>query len=317
MPKITILYANHWPEIVPVMEEHLQSCHALVTEDAPSAEFEQMLAGDLAVDDYLLATDIEYPEFGRRMCRLWRRLKQAGMAIVPVEPFIAELIAIHTHLADGGTPGEIAAGTRRRRVYEAERLATGALLDFYQTASTGDFDAVVEAIQRFARLDGQRFVLRDQLRAEAIGALLPAYPRIAVEAGQIHLALPRFLRQQMPPKDKLQTIFLMRIIAGRLGRRHHVFPPGDLLTLLYIFHPAVEDFRHRLLAARALIYSKVAAKEETGPDQALYSRTRDDLRSIGLVNRLSLQDCRHLFEMVRHATSARSRAIVADYLKRS
>lgn len=95
---VKIVFSNHWPETVFEMKGHLHGCDALVTEDAPSAEFDQMLAGELPIDDYLMASDIEFPEFGRRMCRLWRRLHSGGAAILPVEPFIAERIEIHHFL---------------------------------------------------------------------------------------------------------------------------------------------------------------------------------------------------------------------------
>jgi hypothetical protein len=87
MRHIDILYANHWPEVVSLLAERVRPGDALVTEDAPSPEFAQMLAGDLPIDDYLMLTDIEFPEFGRRMCRLWQRLHQADVAVIQVEPF--------------------------------------------------------------------------------------------------------------------------------------------------------------------------------------------------------------------------------------
>jgi hypothetical protein len=317
MPRITILYANHWPEVVPLFAERIAPGDALVTEDSPSPEFAAMLAGELPVDDYLMLTDIEFPEFGRRMCRLWQRLHQAGAAVIQVEPFIETLLEIHTFLAAGGTPGQIEKESTRGRVYHAEREATGALLDFYQASTTADFEAVVDATLRFARSDARRFVLRDRMRAEAIAALLPAYPRLCVEAGQIHLALARFLRWMTAGRGTVQPIFLMRAIARRLGRRGHLYPPGDLLTLLYISHPEAPDSaRHRLLAARALVYAKVAAKDEIVQDPGPYSRTLDDLRTIALVNRLSMKDCRGLFAKIRRQAGAGARQALAVYLKK-
>lgn len=316
MPRITILYANHWPEVVPLFAERVAPGDALVTEDAPSPEFAAMLAGDLPLDDYLMLTDIEFREFGRRMCRLWQRLHQAGAAVVQVEPFIETLLEIHTFLAAGGSPDQIEMESTRGRVYQAEREATGALLDFYQASTTADFAAVVDATLRFARCDARRFVLRDRMRAGAIAALLPEYSRLRVEAGQIHLALARFLRRMVPAQVVVQPVFLMRAIAARLGRRGHLYPPGDLLTLLYIFHPEAPDSpRHRLLAARALIYAKVAAKDEMVQDPGPYSRTLDDLRTIGLVNRLSYQGCHELFGKIRRQAGAVARQTLAVYLK--
>ena len=317
MPRITILYANHWPEVVPLFAEQIPAGDALVTEDAPSPEFTALLGGELPIDDYLMLTEIEFPEFGRRMCRLWQRLHQAGVAVIQVEPFIETLLEIHTFLAAGGSPGQIEKETIRGHVYQAEREATGALLDFYQASTTAGFSALVEATLRFARCDARRFLLRDRMRAEAIAALLPEYPRLCVEAGQIHLALARFLRRMTAARGTVQPVFLMRAIARRLDRRGHLYPPGDLLTLLYIFHPEAPDSaRHRLLAARALIYAKVAAKNEIVQAPGLYSRTLDDLRTIALVNRLSYRDCHEMFAKIRRQAGAGARQALAVYLRR-
>jgi hypothetical protein len=317
MSQIKILYGNHWPEVVAPLAAQIGAGETLVTEDAPSPEFRQMLAGDLSIDDYLLATDIEFPEFSRRMCRLWRRLDRAGTRIVQVEPFIATLLEIHAFFADGGRPDQIETESIRGRVYQAEREATGALLDFYQASTAADLDTVVDATLRFARCDARRFVLRDRMRAEAIAGLLATHPRLCVEAGQIHLALGRFLRRMVPEPAAVKPVFLMRTIVRRLGREGHLYPPGDQLTLRYIFHPDEADSqRHRLLAARALIYAKVAAKDEISPSPALYSRTLDDLRTIALVNRLSYRDCHEMFATIRRQAGAGARQALAVYLRR-
>lgn len=299
------------------MAPHIQACDVLVTEDAPSAYFQQMLTGDMRIDDYLLATDIEYPDFGQKMCRLWRRSHSAGLPVVQIEPFIEKLIEIHDKFADGGSPADIEPGTLHHRVYLAERSATGALLDFYQVSTSGTFDAVVAATKHFARLDARRFVLRDQLRAEAIRPLLDTYSHICVEAGQMHMALARLLRQTLPAEVKLKPVFLMRPIVSRLGPKRHLFGPGDLLTLLYVFHPNLDRERHTLLAAQALIYNKVIVKEEQVPDKTPYPHALDELQTIALVNRLSLNDCRILFDKIRRVPTARARMAVYRYLKQS
>ncbi len=316
MPQIKILYANHWPEVVDLVAEQIDAGQMLITEDAPSPEFDAMLAGTLSIDDYLLATDIEFPEFGRRMCRLWQRLHRAGIPVVPAEPFVETLLEIHDFLADVGTPDGIEAESIRGRVYRAEREATGALIDFYQASTTAPFDAVVEATLRFARFYARRFVLRDRMRAEAIAGLLETHPLLCVEAGLIHLHLLPALRRILPPQVAVKPVHLMRVITARLGTKGHLYPPGDLLTLGYMFHPRRPDApRHRLLAARALVYAKVAAKDEITPHPGRYPRTLDDLRTIALVNRLSMRDCHALFGKIRKQAGAGARQALADYGK--
>jgi hypothetical protein len=100
-----------------------------------------------------------------------------------------------------------------------------------------------------------------------------------------------------------------------MGQKCHLFGPGDLLTLLYIFHPHQDRDHHTLLAARALIYNKVVVKEELVPDKAAYPHTMDEIQSIRIVNRLSVDDCRALFELTHRVSTGRARQAVMGYLK--
>jgi hypothetical protein len=145
-----------------------------------------MLQGALAVDDYLQELDLEYPAFSREMCYLLRRLRAEGKKIFQVEPFLEILLGIHEFFAKGHRPEELDPKSVQYPVYLAERNATGALLAYYQTVMTGSFEASIEAIKRFARLDAARFRLRDSLRAQALAPLVKKYPSVFVEAGVIH-----------------------------------------------------------------------------------------------------------------------------------
>jgi hypothetical protein len=109
----------------------------------------------------------------------------------------------------------------------------------------------------------------------------------------------------------------MRPIVNQLGRKCHLFGPGDLLTLLYVFHPNLDGARHALLAARALIYNKVVVKEEQVPEKTAYPHTLDEIQSIALVNRLSMEDCRRLFEVTRRSSTARARQALYRHLKQN
>ena len=69
--------------------------------------FEPMLAGALAVDDYLRPLDVEYPAFSRDMCYLLRELQAEGKKIFQMEPFLEILLGIHEFFAEGHRPGEL------------------------------------------------------------------------------------------------------------------------------------------------------------------------------------------------------------------
>ncbi len=200
-------------------------------------------------------------------------------------------------------------------VYLAERNATGALLAYYQTVMTGSFEASIEAIKRFARLDAARFRLRDSLRAQALEPVVAKYPSTFIEAGVMHYPLWRLLRRQMPLQKQVRLIFIADTPLNTLGKKGHLFGPGDLLTLMYIFHPTVaQPKREALLAGRSLIYSKLVAKEESAEDLNSLPHIRDELACIQIARRLSIADCQRLFPLVRGVTSAEARQIVAEYL---
>ena len=140
------------------------------------------------------------------------------------------------------------------------------------------------------------------------------YPAI-IEAGVIHYPLWRLLRRRVPPYHRVQLIFIADAALHTLGKKGHLFGPGDLLTLMYIFHPTVaQPKREALLAARSLIYSKLVAKEELTENLNSLPHLNDELACIQIARRLSTADCRRLFPLVCGATSSDARQIVAEYL---
>jgi hypothetical protein len=48
-----------------------------------------------------------------------------------------------------------------------------------------------------------------------------------------------------------------------LYSRHQTSGPGDVLTLLYVFHPGLTAELLDLLAARSLVYIKILRKSES------------------------------------------------------
>jgi len=276
MQKITLGLSLHRPEMIPFLANWMQRHDAVVLEEPPADGFQQMLQGALAVDDYLQELDVEYPAFSRDMCDLLRKLRAEGKNILQVEPFLEILIGIHEFFAEGHRPEELDPESVQYPVYLAERNATGALLAYYQIVMSGSFEASIEAIKQFARLDAARFRLRDSLRAQALAPLIKEYPSAFIEAGVIHYPLWRLLRRRVPPYHRVQLIFIADAALHTLGKKGHLFGPGDLLTLMYIFHPTVaQPKREALLAARSLIYSKLVAKEESTEDLNSLPHLRD------------------------------------------
>jgi len=308
-------FSVHRPEMVPLTFSLMQRHDAIFLEEPPSADFSDMLQGAVSIDDYLRPLDMEYPEFSRRMCCRLRKLHTEGKVIVQVEPFLEVLLGIHDFFAEGHTPGDLPKDAIEYPVYLAERNATGALLAYYQSAVLGSFEETLAAIIEFARLDAARFRLRDSLRAQALAPLIRKNPSAYIEAGVIHYQLWQLLRQKLPKQTRVMPVFLADFALKKLKKTGHLYGPGDQLTLLYIFHPTIsETGKHRLLAARSIIYAKMVEKEELEADAGTFPHLRDELDCIRATENLSLQGCRELFPLIRRSKTAEARQMVADYL---
>jgi hypothetical protein len=312
---VTVGLSVHRPEMIPFIANWMRRHDAIFLEEPTTAGFDQMLEGTLAVDEYLTQLDVEYPAFSHDLCELLRELKADGKKIFQVEPFLDILLGIHAFFAADHRPEEIPKNSVQYPVYLAERNATGALLAYYQTVMTESFEKAVQAVQQFARLDAARFRLRDSLRAQALAPLVQKHPSAYIEAGVIHYPLWQLLRRQVSQPNKLRVIFLADAAMQALVEKGHLYGPGDQLTLLYMFHASLrQPKREAVLAARSLIYSKIIAKEELTDDLSGLPHLRDELACIQMVNRLSLDDCRLLFPLVRRAGTIETHQIVADYL---
>jgi hypothetical protein len=314
MHQVSVGLSLHRPEMIPLISEAMRGHDAIFLEEPPAPGFDQMIRGELSVDDYLLPIDVEYPLFSRKMCDLLQDLHAEGKAILQVEPFVESLLSIHEFFAEGHKPDDLSKNSINYYVYRAERTATGTLLAYYQTVGTGTFEEAIEAIIRFARADAARFRLRDSLRAQALVSLVQEHPSSYIESGLIHYQLWRLLRDRLPSRVRLQPLFLADAALKSIGAKGHLYGPGDQLTLLYIFHPTISQPEwERLFAARSMIYSKILEKQESDEEGEKFPHLRDELACIRAVRQLSIDGCRHLFPLIRRASSSEARQLVAAF----
>lgn len=315
MCKITVGLSLHRQETIPWVAERMRQHEAIFLEEPGAPDFQQMLTGELAVEDYLLPLDVEYPDFSRAMCQLERELHAEGKAIHQVEPFIETLIHIQEFFAEGGRPDELSPDSLAYHVYRAEKAATGALLAYYQTVVTGSFEDAVDSVIRFARVDAARFRLRDSLRAQELSRRIPKYRSSYVEAGLMHYPLWRLLRRSLPSSARVNPVFLANPMLQSMAEKGHLYSPGDQLTLLYIFHPNISrPGQEKLLAARSMIYSKILEKNEFDDRLETFPHLRDELACIRAIRQLSLDDCKHLFPLIRRAGTLDARRIITEFL---
>jgi len=317
MNRVTLVFSSHRPETLHLASRAMRCHDAIFLEEPPTPPFHPMLKGDVAIEDYLLERDIEFPEFSYRTCELFRDLKKEGKALYQVEPFLDVLGGIHEFFAEGGTFRDFDPHSTQFQVYQAEKRATGALLNYYQTVLKGSFEATIEALKQFARADAARIALRDKMRARALKPLLPSFPSAYVEAGYIHYALWRELRKRLPARVHLKPVFLMAPVVKPILGKRQALGPGDILTLLYVFHPDIQGERLDLLAARSLVYVKLLEKEEMTEEAGPYPHTRNEVETIEKVEGLSFDDCRTLFPEIRLVKTKKARSIVEAFLSTS
>lgn len=311
----TLGFSSHRIEALPSAYQEMAAHQAIVLEEPPSSTLAAMLAGDLPVETYIQEQVSEFPEFSQRQALILQEMHRAGKQILQIEPFLERLLQIHELFAQHRTPAEVTAIPELRAVYEAEKEASGALLNFYNQSFNSTFVQVVEAVKNFARADAARFRQRDELRAQALACLVGRFDSIYVEAGYIHLALPGALRRRLRGRGKVRPVFLLAPVVRPVLGTPRVLGPGDRLTLFYLFHHAPRPDQENLLAARSLIYVKLLCKEEIILQGSPTPHTDNEIQASLLVNRLSFQACERLYALIRFADPPQALAQVQNYLR--
>jgi hypothetical protein len=311
---LTLAFSSHRPETLPYAEAAMRGHDAIVLEEPGHPQFSAMLSGEVSIEDYLLDSEYEYPEFARGLCRVLRRFAAAGAPVLQIDPFMDELAAIHWRFADGQSPSDIEPGTAAHTVYSSERTWTAALIAFYRASVTSDFDSVVRAVKRFARADAARGRLRDRMRALALAELSKNYRRIYVETGYIHQYLPYVLKRLVPPEVNIERLWLTAPVVRPETGKSRVMGPGDTLTVASTFKPGFDGPAADLMAAQSLIHVKALYKEEIVPSQDNPApHTMDEIEVNRMVSALTYDDCRHLYELVRGLPTDRARKIISGF----
>jgi len=308
-----IVFSSHRIEFLKFMEKFMQRCDTIILEEAPSLLFYEMLIDRISIKEYLQEEIFEFPNFSFRFYGMLKNLFKNGKKILQIEPYMERLLKIHEMFADGKTPKDISLTAELYEVYEIEKKATKSLIDFYEASISKSFNEIVEAVKTFAKADAERFRIRDMLRAEAISSFQDS-GRVFIEAGAIHQYLRKILLEKLNNR-KVLTVFALEDTVKNLTKRRWIFPPGDILTLRYIFEARENEELENLLSARALIYIMIIEKEEMFPtNEQPIPHLSDELRAIELVNKLSFKDCEKLYFEIRFKSRLKALNTVKDYV---
>jgi hypothetical protein len=311
--EITVAFSSHRPETLPYAFDTMRRHQTIILEEPKNPMFMDMLRDRLSIEDYLLGTDFEFPLFAKRSCHILRDLYRQGKKILQVDPYMEVLGHIHDFFGQGGTPQGLERGSPRRRVYDAEHRWTAALLAYFQKTPTGTFDEVIGAVKAFARADAARGRLRDRLRAEGLALAVRPHDSVYIEAGKLHVPLMHELRKRTPRSYVIKPVYLMGPVIQKITGRSETYGPGDLLTLLYTFHPGYTGKRADLLAARSLVCIKILQKEEIEEGTDPFPHTRNEIESNRLVRDLSYDTCSRLYGQIRSKKTPEARGILREY----
>jgi hypothetical protein len=174
---------------------------------------------------------------------------------------------------------------------------------------------VLESVKEFARADAERFRLRDSLRAEAIAKVITKNDRrVYVEAGSIHVYLEKVLQQKLGKKRQIKPVILLGEEMQKLQRVKTFYPPGDHLTIHYIFKRKENKDYETLLAVKSLIYIKLLNKTEMSPTKKTKTpHLEDELKVNSLIEHLSLDDCEALYRQIRFLPRVKALKIAMRY----
>ena len=306
---ITLGFTVFRPETVPFAARAMHGHDLVVLEEPVTPGFEEMLKGELAIDEYLMLTDFEFPEYARLQCQALKELFAGGAEVLQVHPWMDELVAIHEFLAAGNGPGDIPRHGTAWPVYSREREWTGKLLDFYQASAESDFQKTLQSVLEFARIDAEKIRDMDAARVKAVVRAAQGRSKVYVECGVIHqLMVGSCLRAF--GRERVRTLYLMEdVCKDRYGVRR-LLPPGDVLTLMYLHRAPRDSRRELLLAARSLIYSRLMEKEEIFECASRFPHLDTEAAVLALVGSMDLSQCRSLFKKLRHAGTKEALALL-------
>ncbi|ACU90991.1 hypothetical protein [Desulfomicrobium baculatum] len=298
-PPLTLAFTVFRPETAPFAARSMAGHDLIALEEPRTPGFEEMLADELPIDEYLMLTDFEFPEYASTQCRTLQSLHSAGATILQIHPWMDELVGIHEFFAAGNGPADIPKNGQPWLVYEREREWSAKLLAFYTAAGKKDFDGILSAVNDFAMADAAKIGDMDRHRAAALKDILPAHGTAYVECGAIHHDMVGLMLKALG-HGQVRVVHLMEeVCLARYGRRR-LIPPGDLLTFRHLLGARRDHDHEALLAARAVVYNRLMEKEETFDSASPYPHMDAEALVLQIVDSLDIEQCRTLFGRIRH-----------------
>ncbi len=286
---MNVVFTSHRVEFIEEFEKEAVKYNVIILEEPPNELLFSYFEGKIPKNEYLDKIDTTFPKYNSLYLELLKKLYLEGIKILQIEPYLEKLNEIYRLIENGVVGGD-------DRVRRMEKKATKAWIEYQEAFIKKDFDELVEKTIKFARVDAERFVIRDEMRAEKIAEVVDSInSEVLIEAGQIHILLPSMLEDY---GFNVSTKSIPSEVAKKLGY-NWTFNPGSELTIKYMIGEEVSKSYEKVTAARALVYISMISKEEMLPsDEQKYPHLIDELKITNFVNSLDYERCKKIFEKI-------------------
>lgn len=267
-----VILTSRRVENLPFIREEFEKASVILLEEPRNDLFYDVLEGKLDAEEYVRKLDTPLPVFTKKFVEILRGLK--NKRILQVEPYLEEVEKLRNF------------NSGNERVREIERRVNKAYIDYTESFLKSDFDEVVENVIEYVKLDAERILMRDRMRADAV----EPEEGLVIEAGMMHRKLAEFLNADV--------VSIPEIIAEKLGTKYLESPDNELINA---FIDEEQDLKYlNLLAARNLVFVTLLEKKEMVPDfEEDFPHFIHEQKLVRFVNNLDYEKCRKVFEKFR------------------
>ncbi|MEM0078734.1 MAG: hypothetical protein QW118_00680 [Nitrososphaerota archaeon] len=286
---VKIVFLAHRVEFLEMFDEEVRNSSTVILEEPENNMLKNFLNNSLSIDEYLRVIDTNFLLYSKHQLELLKKWHREGKTIIQAEPYLETIAYINSAII-ARRYDECLKNEAIRNVIELERKTVKALIEYQEALMEKDFDLIVEKVIEFAKMDAERFKVRDYMRAEKISKIVND-ERVVVEAGYMHIMLPRYLR-----KLKIDTVEvnLLEKACRRIGMKF-LEAPGDILTKAFIEEKNLGGLE-KLLAAQSLIYISLLSKEEKASTKwEPFPHLKEELQIIENISKMNYEKCRETF----------------------
>ena len=288
--QITVMFTSHRVEYLPIFEEIAKKNDIIVLEEPKNKAFIDFLNDKITADEYVSSLNTTFPVYTFYEALLLKKLYHNGKIIMQSEPYLEILERIYSSIIDG----KISDDPEIKMIKTIEGKCTEKLIKYHESFLKGDFDEMVQRTIEFSKADAQRFKVRDYMRAKEIVKIADKTDKkLLVEAGQIHVLLPEYIKR-LSGKD-VDVISIPEIAANYCGIKM-IDNPGNELTKIFILNKKCNEENLKLLAARGLIYISMISKTEMLPSRDKpFPHLLEETKIAEFAYSLSYDECKKKF----------------------